>query len=70
MPEYLIQMVAGISQFFRTGYGYTEIFQFYDTFQMRHSCFIQVLPYLIAYEQQAGFRVVYNIVYLIGFEFM
>ena len=69
-PELFVQVLAGISQLFRAWNHQIEVLQFDDTFQVRHGRFVEVLPYLIAYKQHAGLRMVYYIMYIVCFKFV
>ena len=61
-------MFAGERKFFRAAVHECEVLHTNDALQGWHAVFVQVLPHLIAHEQQTCFAVVDDVVYIIWFE--
>ena len=68
LAEHLVEVLAGVSNPFVARYQQGEVGHHEDAFQQRHGAFIEVFPYLVAYEKELGFGVVHDVVHIVGLE--
>ena len=68
LPEHGVEVLAGVGQLLAARDGQGKVRQEDDAFQPGHGVLVQVLPHLVAHEEQAGLGVVDDVMHVVRLE--
>ena len=68
--KHQVQVLAGVGELLRAGQHEREVRNVDDAFKCRHLLWVDGLHCKVANEEELGFGMVYNVVYLLAVEFM
>ena len=70
LAEYLVEVIAGVSNPFVARDQQGEVRHHEDTFEQRHGAFVEIFPHLVAYKKKLGLGVVDDVMHIVRLEFV
>ena len=70
LAEYLVEVIAGVSNPFVARDQQGEVRHHEDTFEQRHGAFVEIFPHLVADKKKLGLGVVDDVMHIVRLEFV